>query len=178
MTAQKMKPGLDWLTAPYEIQVKGIVKYFDQNVGFIRHDRSNPLGDVLVHVDVLIKEGYKKLPLGYEIELTAVRKTKGYRATNISKLGPVKNDQDPRVLLRSETPDWKTGTLQGFYCDRGFGFIQIDESPSCAFLHMSVVKKCNMFESFDPSPGVKYKVKWGHLKGKMSITEIAPYQEA
>jgi CspA family cold shock protein len=168
-----------------KIQVRGTVKFFDRNkgYGFIVHNKSRELGDAFVHITLLKKQEIEKFPEGATVDLLIEKDECGYKASHIIGVDESTSVGDScisektaiRESIQPEKTSWETGTLKWFDRAKGFGFIVLDQCGQDAFIHYNTIRRSKMSVLFNPYPGSRYKVKWGWLEGKKSVTEISLY---
>jgi len=184
MAVAEANKNLEATDAAGRLQIQGKVKFLskDKGYGFIVHDRSRELGDVLVSTELLEKQKILEFPDGATVNLLVEKSERGYRASYIIRVdvstacpNPRTNfqDQTERNALRSEITRWEKGTLKFFNREKGYGFITLDQSGEDAFIHTVTLRKCNIFIHFVMIPGTKYKVKWAHHQGRKCVTDIA-----
>ena len=65
--------------------VTGTVKFFNDTKGFGFLEQENGV-DVFVHFSAIVKEGYKSLEQGQQVQFTITDGEKGLQAVNVSPL--------------------------------------------------------------------------------------------
>ena len=63
--------------------ITGTVKFFNDTKGFGFIEQSNG-GDVFVHFSAIVKDGYKSLEQGQQVEFTITEGEKGLQAENVT----------------------------------------------------------------------------------------------
>jgi CspA family cold shock protein len=65
--------------------ITGTVKFFNDTKGFGFLEQPNGV-DVFVHFSAIVKEGYKSLEQGQQVQFTITEGEKGLQAENVSPL--------------------------------------------------------------------------------------------
>jgi CspA family cold shock protein len=65
--------------------ITGTVKFFNDTKGFGFLEQENGV-DVFVHFSAIVKEGYKSLEQGQQVQFTITDGEKGLQAVNVSPL--------------------------------------------------------------------------------------------
>ena len=65
--------------------ITGTVKFFNDTKGFGFLEQANG-ADVFVHFSAIVKEGYKSLEQGQQVQFTITDGEKGLQAVNVSPL--------------------------------------------------------------------------------------------
>ena len=63
--------------------ITGTVKFFNDTKGFGFIEQPNS-GDVFVHFSAIVKDGYKSLEQGQQVEFTITEGEKGLQAENVT----------------------------------------------------------------------------------------------
>jgi len=139
------------------VEVKGHLKWFNyvKGYGFITTDDGR---DVFLHLSCLRKAGLSFVEEGSEIWCNAVDGSRGLQATAVTQVRPALNREAPSQyqseiadagLQQGQVPveaegDLLDATVKWFNKIRGYGFLNVENTPSDIFLHIEVLRRCGM----------------------------------
>lgn len=159
------------------IEITGVVKWFDvaKGFGFIIPD--NGMGDVLLHVSCLRRDGYQTIMEGTRIVCEAHKRDRGYQAFRIlsmdtstavhpSQLPPVKTH-----VQVTATSGLERALVKWFNRTKGFGFLTRGEGTEDIFIHMETLRRYGLTEL---RPGQVVLVRYGEGEKGLMVAEIHP----
>ncbi len=141
-----------------EHQVSGALKWFDVTRGFGFIVADDPaFGDVLVHFSALQAHGRRSLPEGARIDCVAVRRDRGFQASEILTIDlthaveplPRARSTDERVdpaSLIDQAGDFEPVTVKWFNRLKGYGFLVRDSDSADIFVHMETLRRADIDE--------------------------------
>lgn len=152
-----------------ELEVRGHLKWFNyvKGYGFVTTDDGH---DVFLHLSCLRKAGLSFVEEGSEIWCNALDGPRGLQATVVTQVRPVLATETPpqfqsemqdlsSIQPGGAAPDTEEGlldaTVKWFNKIRGYGFLNVDNSPSDIFLHVEVLRRCGITTV---QPGQRLKV--------------------
>lgn len=150
------------------VEVKGHLKWFNyvKGYGFVTTDDGQ---DVFLHLSCLRKAGLSFVEEGSEIWCNAVNGSRGLQATAVTQVRPVMASEQPRQFQAedasamgqpgSELPEQDgellNATVKWFNKIRGYGFLNVENTPTDIFLHVEVLRRGGIAVV---QPGDKLKV--------------------
>lgn len=162
-----------------EHQISGALKWFDvtRGFGFIVADAPG-YGDVLVHFSVLQAHGRRSLPEGARIECMAVRRDRGFQATEILSIDlssavepmPRMRTSDERVdpsALIDQAGEFEQVYVKWFNRLKGYGFLVRDADSADIFVHMETLRRANIGE-VEPDQPLRARIVNGR-KGPLAV---------
>ncbi|OQW80246.1 MAG: cold-shock protein [Proteobacteria bacterium ST_bin14] len=141
-----------------EHRVSGALKWFDVTRGFGFIVADDPaFGDVLVHFSALQAHGRRSLPEGARIDCVAVRRDRGFQASEILSIDlthaiealPRTRSTDERVdpaALIDQAGDFEPVTVKWFNRLKGYGFLVRDSDSADIFVHMETLRRADIDE--------------------------------
>lgn len=160
------------------IEIAGAIKWFDvaKGFGFILPDGPG-LGDVLVHVSCLRRDGFQTALSGARVVCLARQGEKGLQAFKIvsmdnSTATHPAEDLAPRtrVTVVAES-GLERALVKWFNRTKGFGFLTRGEGTEDIFVHMETLRRYGVTEL---RPGQVVLVRYGHGEKGLMAAEIHP----
>ncbi|TSC68982.1 MAG: cold shock protein (beta-ribbon, CspA family) [Parcubacteria group bacterium Gr01-1014_56] len=168
---------LNELQADEVITTTGLVKWFDEARGRGFIIPTNGSRDVLLHLSVLRRDGFKAPLEGASVTFDVMRREKGLQCMKVrdidlsTAIQPVARAPHPQSSITSIS-DWVQVKVKWFNRARGFGFVCTSDRPEKdIFLHMGVVRKSNI----DPAilaPGQVLYVRHGLGSKGLQATHV------
>jgi len=159
-------------------EVAGAIKWFDvaKGYGFILPDDA-AVGDVLLHVTCLRKDGFQTALEGSRIVCLVKRGDRGLQAfrvlsmDNSTAVHPAEA-QAPRTHV-TVTPEsgLERALVKWFNRTKGFGFLTRGEGTEDIFVHMETLRRYGITEL---RPGQVVLVRFGHGDKGLMAAEIHP----
>ena len=159
------------------IEITGVIKWFDVSKGFGFIVPDNGMGDVLLHVTCLRRDGFQTAYEGARVVCEALARPKGLQAFRIlsmdestavhpSQLPP------PRTHVTvTPTSGLERAIVKWFNRLRGFGFLTRGEGTPDIFVHMETLRRYGITEL---RPGQSVLVRFGPGPKGMMATEVRP----
>ncbi len=159
------------------IEVSGEIKWFDvaKGYGFIVPD--NGLGDVLVHVTTLRRDGFQTAREGARVVCEVLQRSKGLQvfrvlsldlstAVHPSQSGPARTHVEVKP-----TGGFEIAIVKWFNRMRGFGFLTRGEGTEDIFVHMETLRRYGITEL---RPGESFLVRFGDGPKGLMAAEVRP----
>lgn len=134
----------------------------------------------MLHINVLRNFGCEMIAEGSGIELVAQESDRGLQATEIlSILPPTQTEINDSHGQFASNPDevldgpWEPARIKWFDKLRGFGFANIFGSSDDVFVHMEVVRQCNLYDLHE-GEAIAVRTREGP-RGKM-VSDIKPWE--
>jgi CspA family cold shock protein len=159
------------------IEVVGVIKWFDvaKGYGFIIPD--NGMGDVLLHVTCLRRDGYQTAYEGARIVCEVLPRPKGLQAFRIlsmdesTAIHPAQMLPPRTHVTVTPTSGLERAQVKWFNRLRGFGFLTRGEGTPDIFVHMETLRRYGIAEL---RPGQFVLVRFGPGPKGMMAAEVRP----
>jgi cold shock protein len=164
-------------TAVRVIEMSGVIKWFDvaKGYGFIVPD--NGMGDVLLHVTCLRRDGYQTAYEGARIVCEVLARPKGLQAFRIismdesTAIHPAQMPPPRTHVTVAPTSGLERAQVKWFNRLRGFGFLTRGEGTPDIFVHMETLRRFGITEL---RPGQFVLVRYGPGPKGLMAAEVRP----
>jgi cold shock protein len=159
------------------IEVTGAIKWFDVSKGFGFIVPDNGMGDVLLHVTCLRRDGFQTAYEGARVVCEVLQRPKGlqaFRVLSMDESTAVHPAQLPPPRLHvtvTPTGGFERAQVKWFNRLRGFGFLTRGEGTPDIFVHMETLRRYGLAEL---RPGQIVLVRFGAGPKGMMATEVRP----
>jgi len=163
--------------SPEAIEISGAIKWFDvaKGFGFIVPDEAD-LGDVMLHVTCLRRDGYQTALEGARIVCQARQGERGLQAfhvismDNSTAVHPGESEQKTHVQV-TPTSGLERVIVKWFNRTKGFGFVTRGEGTEDIFVHMETLRRFGLTEL---RAGQAVIVRFGQGEKGLMAAEIYP----
>jgi CspA family cold shock protein len=159
------------------IEITGVIKWFDvaKGYGFIVPD--NGMGDVLLHVTCLRRDGYQTAYEGARVVCEVLARPKGLQAFRIvtmdesTAVHPAQMPPPRTHVTVAPTSGLERAQVKWFNRRRGFGFLTRGEGTPDIFVHMETLRRFGIAEL---RPGQFVLVRYGPGPKGLMAAEVRP----
>ncbi len=159
------------------IEITGVIKWFDVSKGFGFIVPDNGMGDVLLHVTCLRRDGYQTAYEGARVVCEALARPKGLQAFRVLSMDestavhPAQLPPPRTHVTVTPTSGLERAIVKWFNRLRGFGFLTRGEGTPDIFVHMETLRRYGITEL---RPGQTVLVRFGPGPKGMMATEVRP----
>ena len=162
---------------PDVVEISGTIKWFDvaKGFGFVVPDEAS-LGDVMLHVTCLRRDGYQTALEGARIVCQAKQGDRGLQAfhvvsmDNSTAVHPGETEQKTHVQV-TPTSGLERVIVKWFNRTKGFGFVTRGEGTEDIFVHMETLRRFGLTEL---RAGQVVIVRFGNGDKGLMAAEIYP----
>ena len=160
------------------VEVSGSIKWFDvaKGYGFILPD-SGEMGDVLIHVTCLRKDGFQTALEGSRVVCLVKQGDRGMQAFKVLSMDTTTavhpaelQEQRTRIAVSAES-GLERALVKWFNRTKGFGFLTRGEGTEDIFIHMETLRRYGLTEL---RPGQVVLVRFGRGDKGLMAAEIHP----
>jgi CspA family cold shock protein len=159
------------------VELSGVIKWFDVSKGFGFIVPDNGMGDVLLHVTCLRRDGFQTAYEGARVLCEVLQRPKGlqaFRVLSMDESTAIHPAQLPPPRLHvtvTPTGGFERAQVKWFNRLRGFGFVTRGEGTPDIFIHMETLRRYGIAEL---RPGQFVLVRFGPGPKGLMATEVRP----
>jgi len=161
------------------IEVAGRIKWFDVSKGYGFVVPDNGLGDILLHVTVVRRDGFQTVAEGARIICEVQQRDKGYQVFKVLSIDDstaVHPAHMPAARTHVQvvpTSGFEIAVVKWFNRTKGFGFLTRGDGTDDIFVHMETLRKYGIAEV---KPGDCVLVRFGDGKNGLMASEVRPLE--